>query len=183
MRDETDARLPKAARFALTAIADQIEALTRQIETRAGDRSPRQSVTRTRGGWPRSPVSARSPRLPIKALVPDPGGFKSGRHFAAWLGVDAEVAFERRQGAVGRNIEDGQSRSFAPCWWSVRPRSCGMRGATQRRRIGSPLFWRGGPSRSWPSRSPTRWRASSGRFSPRAGHTGDLEAANSTAGA
>ena len=23
----------------------------------------------------------------IKALVPDPGGFKSARHFAAWLGL------------------------------------------------------------------------------------------------
>jgi transposase len=29
------------------------------------------------------PITAAS----IKALVPDPGGFKSGRHFAAWLGL------------------------------------------------------------------------------------------------
>lgn len=31
VRDDTDARLPKAARFALSIIADQIEALARQI--------------------------------------------------------------------------------------------------------------------------------------------------------
>ena len=34
----------------------------------------------------------------IKALVPDPGGYKSARHFAAW------VAFQRRQGTTGRNL-------------------------------------------------------------------------------
>ncbi|MER9121366.1 hypothetical protein NKH93_33330 [Mesorhizobium sp. M0954] len=32
MRDETDARLPKAARFALSALADQIEALKEQVD-------------------------------------------------------------------------------------------------------------------------------------------------------
>jgi transposase len=31
VRDDTDARLPKAARFSLSAIADQIEALASQI--------------------------------------------------------------------------------------------------------------------------------------------------------
>jgi transposase len=32
VRDEEEFRLPKAARFALAEIADQIEALTRQID-------------------------------------------------------------------------------------------------------------------------------------------------------
>lgn len=38
VRDEEDVCLPKAARLALAEIADQIEALTRQIEARTRDR-------------------------------------------------------------------------------------------------------------------------------------------------
>ena len=87
VRDETDARLPKAARFALSKLVSQIEALTRQIEKldRAlvaeakHDEDQRRLVTIPGVGA----ITAAS----IKALVPDPHGFKSGRHFAAWLGL------------------------------------------------------------------------------------------------
>ena len=41
----------------------------------------------TLGGWSPSPVLAPSSLSSVRALVPDPGGFKSGRHFAAWLGL------------------------------------------------------------------------------------------------
>ncbi|MFC3320535.1 IS110 family transposase [Mesorhizobium cantuariense] len=87
VRDETDTRLPKAARLALSAIADQIEALMRQI-----DDLEREIVREAR----RDEDMRRMATIPgvgaitaasIKALVPDPGGFKSGRHFAAWLGL------------------------------------------------------------------------------------------------
>ncbi len=86
VRDETDARLPKAARLALSAIADQVESLTRQI-----DDLEREIVREAR----RDGDMRRMATIPgvgaitaatIKALVPDPGGFKSGCHFAAWLG-------------------------------------------------------------------------------------------------
>lgn len=87
VRDATDARLPKAARFALTTLADQIEALFAQIiklerEIVAGakrDEDMRRLATIPGVG----PITAAS----IKALIPDPGGFKSARHFAAWLGL------------------------------------------------------------------------------------------------
>ena len=87
IRDETDARLPKAARFALSAIADQIEALARQI-----DRLEREIIAEAK----RDEDMRRLITIPgvgaitaasIKALVPDPAGFRSGRHFAAWLGL------------------------------------------------------------------------------------------------
>lgn len=87
VRDETDARLPKAARFALAAVADQIETLTRQIDdlereiVRAAKRDEGMRRLATIPGV--GAITAAS----IKALVPDPGGFKSGRHFAAWLGL------------------------------------------------------------------------------------------------
>jgi transposase len=32
----------------------------------------------------------------IKALIPDPAGFKSGRHLAACARIDTKVSFERR---------------------------------------------------------------------------------------
>lgn len=87
VRDETDARLPKAARFALSALADQIKALKEQV-----DKFEREIVAEAK----RDEDMRRLATIPgvgaitaatIKALVPDPGGFKSGRHFAAWLGL------------------------------------------------------------------------------------------------
>ncbi|WP_038976784.1 IS110 family transposase, partial [Bradyrhizobium japonicum] len=87
IRDETDARLPAAARFALMAIADEIKASADQIE-----RLERAIVVEAK----RDEDMRRLTTIPgvgaitaatIKALVPDPGGFKSARHFAAWLGL------------------------------------------------------------------------------------------------
>jgi len=87
VRNEADTCLPAAARFALTAITDQIESLVDQI-----DRLDRAIVTEAR----RDKDMCRLSTIPgvgaitaatIKALVPDPGGFKSARHFAAWLGL------------------------------------------------------------------------------------------------
>lgn len=87
VRDDTDSRLPKAARFALSAIADQIEALARQIArlekeivaTAKRDEDMRRLTTIPGVGA----ITAAS----IKALIPDPAGFKSARHLAAWLGL------------------------------------------------------------------------------------------------
>ncbi len=85
VRDATDARLPAAARFALMAIADEIEASADQI-----DRLERAIIVEAK----RDEDMRRLTTVPgvgaitaaaIKALVPYPGGFKSARHFAAWL--------------------------------------------------------------------------------------------------
>jgi transposase len=87
VRDEDDARLPCAARFALSEIADQIEGLDQKIEkldraivmeAKRDDDMRRLSTIPGVGA-----IIAAS----IKASVPDPGGFSSGRHFAAWLGL------------------------------------------------------------------------------------------------
>lgn len=87
VRGVEDARLPAAARFALTAIVDQIDALAEQIDLlertivteSKRDESMRRLMTVPGVG----PITAAT----IKALVPDPAGFKSGRHFAAWVGL------------------------------------------------------------------------------------------------
>ncbi|MDJ1466163.1 IS110 family transposase [Nitratireductor sp. GZWM139] len=87
VRDATDARLPKTARFALSTLADQIEALFAQVvklEREIVAEAKRDEDMRRLATIPGvGPITAAS----IKALVPDPGGFKSARHFAAWLGL------------------------------------------------------------------------------------------------
>ena len=83
VRDETNLRLPKAARHALMEVASQIEALKVQIEklekvivaTVKRDDDARRLVTIPGVGA----ITAAS----VRALASDPGGFKSGRHFAA----------------------------------------------------------------------------------------------------
>lgn len=87
VRDATDERLPAATRFALTAVADQIDVLDEQI-----DQFEREIVTEAK----HDEDMCRLTTIPgvgaitaatVKALVPDPDGFQSGRHFAAWLGL------------------------------------------------------------------------------------------------
>ena len=87
VREGEDSRLPAAARFALMAVADQIDTLADQIF-----KLERAIVTEAK----RDEDMRRLTTIPgvgaitaatIKALVPDPGGFKSARHFAAWVGL------------------------------------------------------------------------------------------------
>lgn len=87
VRNSDDMCLPDVARVALAEIADQIETLGRQVDklereivaTAKRDEETRRLTTIPGVGA----ITAAS----IKALVPDPGGFKSARHFAAWLGL------------------------------------------------------------------------------------------------
>lgn len=129
IRDETDARLLAAARFALIAIADEIEASADQIErleramvVEAKHDEDMRRLTTIPG------VGAITAAI-IKALVPDPGGFKSARHFAALARIDAAASFKRRQRAVRTNIEDEKSRTplSPPCRCNGRLAGCPKR--------------------------------------------------------
>jgi len=54
--------------------------------------------------------------------VTDPGAFRCGRDFAAWLGLtpkDHSTAGKQRLGAITRA---GDARCCAACWWSAPPR-------------------------------------------------------------
>jgi transposase len=135
VRDETDARLPKAARFALSAIADQIEVLTRQIgrleqeiiAEAKRDKDMRRLTTIPGVGA----ITAAS----IKALVPDPAGFKSGRHLAAWLGLTPKSHSSGGKERLAR-YRRWAILNFVPCWCWVRLLFCDTRGATAMRRNG-----------------------------------------------
>jgi transposase len=84
--DQNDERLPAAAREALQELVRQIEALDARIEPleqeivnqlRSSDAGRRLASIPGIG-----PVIAGA----LLAMVPDPAGFSSARHFAAWLG-------------------------------------------------------------------------------------------------
>jgi transposase len=81
LRDEQDA-LPPHARAALSSLVEQLGALAEQIdrlEWHRSDETSRRLATIPGIG----PITASA----IAAAVPDPGQFRSGRQFAAWLGL------------------------------------------------------------------------------------------------
>lgn len=87
VRDDTDQRLPPIARIALTEIADQIERLTEKImrlEKVIVSSVRKDDVARRLISIPGvGPITAAA----VRALVPDPAGFRTGRDFAAWVGL------------------------------------------------------------------------------------------------
>jgi transposase len=91
VRDENDQRLPASGRTALKLLADQIEGLTVRIEILGREivaEVRRDDTMRRLATIPGvGPITAAT----IKALVPDPGAFKSGRHFAAWIGLTPKM--------------------------------------------------------------------------------------------
>jgi transposase len=102
VRDENDERLPSAARTALKLLVDQIEALTKRVdalgrqivaEVRRDDTMRRLSTIPGIG-----PITAAT----IQALVPDPGAFTSGRHFAAWIGLTPKMHSSGGKEQLGR---------------------------------------------------------------------------------
>lgn len=87
VRDETDARLPGLARQVLVVLAAQIEQLEAAVA----------ALEKQLMAWHRgNPVSQRLATIPgigpiiataIAATVTEPSQFRSGREFAAWLGL------------------------------------------------------------------------------------------------
>ena len=87
VRDEDDARLPDLARQVLQVLAAQIEQLEAAVA----------AIEKQLMAWHKSnPVSQRLATIPgigpiiataIAATVTEPSGFRSGREFAAWLGL------------------------------------------------------------------------------------------------
>lgn len=102
VRDEADVRLPSAARFALTEMVDQIELVAARI-----DRLEREIVAQARQDADMRrlatiPGVGAIIAMAIKALVPDPGGFKSARHFAAWIGLTPKAHSSGGKERLGR---------------------------------------------------------------------------------
>jgi len=87
VRDEGDARLPALARAVLQVLATQVEQLDASVT----------ELERQLMAWHKSnPVSQQLATIPgigpiiataIAATVTEPSGFRSGREFAAWIGL------------------------------------------------------------------------------------------------
>lgn len=87
VRDDADDRLLAMAREALAEIADQIESLNEKIaalERKIVATVRQDEVARRLTAIPGvGPITAAT----VRAAVPHPGGFRSGRDFAAWIGL------------------------------------------------------------------------------------------------
>jgi len=86
VREHNDARVPSAARHALLELVKQIEALDGRIEPLeeeiVAQVRTNETGRRLMGVPGIGPIVAGA----LLAMVPDPAGFSSARHFATWLG-------------------------------------------------------------------------------------------------
>lgn len=110
VRDESDPRLPPAARFALEEIVDLIDRLALRIEklereiiaVAKQDDDMRRLAT--------IPGVGAITAMAIKAFIPDPAGFKSARHFAAWIGLTPKSHSTGGKQRLGRISKMGNSQ-------------------------------------------------------------------------
>jgi len=91
VRDGNDQRLPPAARMALNLFADQIEMLTERVDTLGREIAAEVRRDNTMRRLATIPGIGPLTAATIQASVPDPGAFKSGRHFAAWIGLTPKM--------------------------------------------------------------------------------------------
>ena len=109
VRDDDDVRLPDLAREALRELVAQIEALQERV-TRLDGRMVRHAreneVTRRLATIPGIGVVSATA---LAGLVPDPHGFASARHFAAWLGLTPKPHSSGGKERLGRISKQGNS--------------------------------------------------------------------------
>ncbi|RAI54558.1 IS110 family RNA-guided transposase [Roseicella frigidaeris] len=108
VRDD-DTRLPDLAREALGELVAQIEALEDRIERldRRMVRHARENETTRRLAT--IPGIGAIGATALAALVPDPHGFASARHFAAWLGLTPKPHSSGGKERLGRISRQGNS--------------------------------------------------------------------------
>jgi transposase len=107
VREPGDARLPEAARLALEDLAGQIEALDARL-SRLDDEIVAQ-VRRCESGRRLTSIPGVGPITAgaLLAMVPDPAGFRSARHFATWLGLAPRQNSSGGKQRLGRISKQG----------------------------------------------------------------------------
>ncbi len=87
VRDDSDLRLPGEARMALEELVEQIETVTARIERL--DRKILEALRKDDSARRLTAIPGVGPIIAatIRAVVPDPAGFRTGRDFAAWIGL------------------------------------------------------------------------------------------------
>jgi transposase len=157
--DADDEALPSDARFACQAIVAQLQAVQMQI---AGLDKRMHQAHRA------NPASKRLETIPgfgvivstaVVATMTDPKAFKTGREFAAWIGLvprQNSTGGKDRLGSISKQGDRYLRRLLVLGALSVV------------RRARTRPDWAGDRPRWSLWRSPTRWRASPGRYWPRA---------------
>lgn len=84
---EDDAGLPSAVRAAVKVLAEQVEGLERSLDELESEINDVHSKSQTSQSLAEIPGIGKLAATVIVASVPDPAIFKSGRDFAAWLGL------------------------------------------------------------------------------------------------
>ena len=171
--DEQDTRLPIDARASVIVLAAQLEAL----ESAIGAIEKRIKMQHRS-----SEASQRVEAIPgigvigataIVATVADPTMFRSGRDFAAWIGLVPRQDLTGGKQKLGPISKQGDR-------YLRRILVVGAIAVLRRAQENPGKYpwltnsWRGDPSRSWRWRSPTRWRAWPGRCWPMAAPIGRL---------
>lgn len=87
LRDETDTRLPSAARAALLEMAEQIERLTARIEALDTKIVAAVKVDDTARRLTTIPGVGPIIAATVRATIQDPSVFRTGRDLAAWIGI------------------------------------------------------------------------------------------------
>ena len=87
VRDDGDTRLPDVARQVLEVLANRSSRSRRRLQGWSGSCWPGTKPTRSVSGWPSIPGIGPIIATAIATTVADPKVFRSGREFAAWLGL------------------------------------------------------------------------------------------------
>ena len=106
---EEDARLPVDAQASLVVLAAELQAMQTMIgsiEKRIMAQHRSNEASRRLESIPGIGVTGATA---IAATVPDPKVFRSGRDFAAWIGLVPRARFDRRQAEARADLETGGS--------------------------------------------------------------------------
>lgn len=115
MMDSIAASLPDDARFALETLIGSVGELNKQIDgienrlAEIGRSDPMSSVLSSIPGV--GPITSTA----ISATIPDARMFRSGREFAAWLGLTPRQHSSRGTTPLGGITKQGM-RIYAICW-------------------------------------------------------------------
>lgn len=105
VRDESDPRLPLAARVALSPLVSQIEVTSAEIAKLDRVIAADHKTSETSRNLATIPSVGAIVATAIRARIPNPHGFRNGRHMAAWLGLVPE-----QDSSAGKTKQKGISK-------------------------------------------------------------------------
>jgi transposase len=110
LRDETDDRIPGAARMALAEMAAQIEGLTTRIEKL--DKAILATVKNDEVARRLTSIPGVGPLIAatVRAVVQDPTSFQTGRDLAAWIGLTPRAHSSGGRERLGKISKQGNKQ-------------------------------------------------------------------------